>query len=281
MMNTDKWIKRFTLDYQFRLDLNTLTLYHLSIKNLLHYIRKEIDTITKHDIRNWLGHLIEKGYQPSTINTKLAGVKLFFKYCLDEKVISKNPAKDILFSKVEGKLPRYLSMEQLTKLRALLEGRLEERAIVEVLYATGIRMSELAAMKKIDINWSERLILIPKGKRKKGRIVLFTRECAEHLKAYLDSRTDDWPFVFALVTSNGKRSKHARVVDQRFLIYSEQLGFKMTPHTLRHTFAAHLAKKGMSLECIQVLLGHDKFETTRVYARLYDHARKEMYDEWM
>jgi site-specific recombinase XerD len=136
-------------------------------------------------------------------------------------------------------------------------------------------------MKKTEINWSERLILIPNGKRKKGRIVLFTKECAEHLKAYLDSRTDDWPFAFALVTSNGRRSKYARVVDKRFLKYSEQLGFKVTPHTLRHTFAAHLAKKGMPLKCIQDLLGHDKYETTQIYARLYDHARKEMYDEWM
>jgi site-specific recombinase XerD len=280
-MVSDHWVKQFTLDYQFRLDSRTLKGYHLSVIGLLDYTRKAFDAITKRDIRNWLGHLTDNGYQTSTINNKLAGLKLFFNYCREEGVVPQNPAEDIPFSKVEEKLPRYLSMEQLTRLRALLQGRLEERAIIEILYASGIRISELDAMKKTDLNWSERLIVIPQGKRKKGRIVLFTKECAEHLKAYLDSRTDDGPFVFALVTSNGRRSKHARVVDHRFLLYSEQLGFKVTPHTLRHTFAAQLAKKGMPLECIQVLLGHEKFDTTRIYARLYDHARKEMYDEWM
>jgi site-specific recombinase XerD len=280
-MNSDKWVNQFVLDYQFRLDVRTLKLYHHSIQHFLNHSGKAFDTITKRDIRHWLGPLIEKGYQPSTINNKLSGVKLFFRYCWEEGAIPQNPAKDIVYLKEEEKLPRYLSIEQLTRLRTLLEGRLEERAIVEMLYATGIRISELAAMKKKDINWSENLIEIPNGKGKKGRIVLFTKECAEHVKAYLDSRTDDGIFVFALITSNGRRSKQARVVDKRFLLYSEQLGFKLTPHTLRHTFAAHLAKKGMPLECIQVLLGHRKFDTTRIYARLYDHARKEMYEEWM
>jgi site-specific recombinase XerD len=279
-MELEKQLNQFVLEYQVRLKPKTLEKYQVSIKRFFDYSRKALDIITKNDIRNWIEYLIESGYKSSSINEKLSGIKLFFKYCWEEEIISLNPVKDVPYLKVDEKLPCYLSKEQLNLLRGISEG-LEERAIIEVLYATGVRLGELAEMTKEDINWSERLIVIPNGKGRKGRIVLFNSECTEHLKAYLDSRTDNCPFVFALVNSNGRRSKYARLVNSKFLNYSKQLGFKVTPHMLRHTFAAHLAKKGMPLECIQVLLGHDKFETTQVYARLYDHARKEMYNEFM
>jgi site-specific recombinase XerD len=134
-------------------------------------------------------------------------------------------------------------------------------------------------MKKEDIIWLERLIHIPKGKRKKARIVLFTKSCEEYLKAYLESRCDDLPFVF--LNRYGTRPLGIRAIQKKFKAYQYHLGIPMTPHTLRHTFAAHLAIKGMPLECIQTLLGHIDPHQTHLYARLYSEARKLMYDEWM
>lgn len=280
-MESEASIKQFILDNQFRLDPESLKIYQCAVKQLLEHTGKSFDAITKSDIRYWLGHLKEKGYKPWTVWSKLTGLKTFFKYCWEEGLILTNPAEEVPFPHVGEKLPRYLTLEQLNRFRKLLEGRLEERAIIEVLYTTGVRISELCAMKKEDIDWSERIIHIPKGKRKKGRIVLFTRECAEHLRAYLNSRTDDLPYVFLSVKLKD-RPIHPDTVGQWFSkYYSKSLGFKVTPHTLRHTFAAHFAQKGMPLECIQALLGHDNPYQTRYYARLYNHARKEIYDEFM
>lgn len=119
-----------------------------------------------------------------------------------------------------------------------------------------------------------------KRQRKKERIVLFTRECAEYLKMHIKNKSNDSPYVFVSKV-NAPNPYRSQTIDLWFNSYTKLLGFKVTPHTLRHTFAANLARKGMPVEGIQLLLGHDSIHTTRIYAKLYDHARKEKYDEWM
>ena len=120
---------------------------------------------------------------------------------------------------------------------------------------------------------------VRKGKGKIGRIVLFTRSCEEHLKAYLNERKDDLPYVFLNVPGTGPI--HYQFVEKNFRKYKKELGIHVSPHTLRHTFAAHLAMKGMPLVGIQSLLGHASPENTQRYARLFDHERKQVYDDWM
>ncbi|PYF07570.1 tyrosine-type recombinase/integrase [Ureibacillus chungkukjangi] len=278
-MEKEKYIKQFKVDYHFRLTKKTLKGYILAVNQFLDHSNVPLAQISKRDIRNWLKYLMENGYGPSTINGKLAALKTFFKYCWEERIIQKNPAKDILSIKRNETLPRYLEHEQLARLRRLKDVTLKERAIIETLYATGVRISELMVMNKDDINWSERSIMIRKGKGKKERIVLFNQECAHYLKTYLASRTDDLPYVFLNVAETNRI--YDKWIGTQFRSYSEKLGFKVAPHILRHTFAAHLAQKGMQLEGIQMLLGHEKHHTTHSYARLYEHARKELYDEWM
>lgn len=276
---TENVIGSFIRDYSLRLLPKTVDLYQKAVRQLLEHSNKSFDIIKPKDIRNWLNHLNEDGYKSATMKTKLAGLKLFYKYCTEEKFISTNPADPILFPQVEESLPHYLQIEELLRLRQLVENSIQERALIEVLYTTGIRIGELAEIKIEDIDWSERLIHIPKGKRKKGRIVLFTRSCAEYLQAYLETRSDNHPFVFVNTTATGPVCN--RTTQKKFKTYTKKLGINITPHTLRHTFAAHLAIKGMPLDCIQTLLGHDTPNQTQLYARLYNHARKEMYDEFM
>lgn len=281
-MNVEVYLKNFVLDYKFRMGSVTLKAYQGSIKQFINQLDKAVEEVTKNDIRKWLRYLTtEKGYQPSTINNKISALKLFFNYCFEEGLVSQNPAKNIKHLYVKEKPPRYLLNEQLNQLRVFLEGRTQERAIMEVLYTTGARINELLAMEKKDVNWIERSIIIPEGKCKVGRIVLFTLECAEHLKAYLDSRTDNSPALFVVLNTEGTSTNDFNVLEEWFRYYSKRLGFKVTPHTLRHTLAAHLAQKGMPIEGIQALLGHEMYQTTRVYTKLFDHARKEMYDDLM
>ncbi|MGN7175621.1 tyrosine-type recombinase/integrase [Cytobacillus sp. SAFR-174] len=279
-MDTEITIKQFILDNQLRLAPETLKIYQCAVKQLLKHTGKPINSITKSDICYWLSDLNENGYKPKSVYAKVTGVKSFFNYCLEEEFILKNPAEKVPFPRVSETLPYYLNLEQVNQVRHLLNGRLQERAIFEVLYATGVRISELSAMKKEDINWIERIIRIPRGKWKAGRIVLFTRDCSEHLKVYLESRKDDNQYVF-LSPILKDRPIHPNVVGHRFRDYSKKLGFRITPHTLRHTFAAQLAQRGMPLECIQVLLGHEDPQQTRYYARLYGQARKVIYDQYM
>lgn len=278
-MNSELYIQKFMEDHRFQLDKKTIELYKSVVKQFLVYSKKPLEEITRRDIKGWMNHLYKKGYKVCTIYSKIIGVKKFFQYCMEEAFINKDPAKDIALPHIEENIPHYLTLEQLNQLRSHVAGRKEERAIIEVLYSTGMRISEMAAIKKGDIHWEERMISIPNGKGKKERIVLFTRECAEHLRAYLEERQDDLPYVFI----NKRKNQHicVRTVQYKFDDYSEVLQFKLSPHTLRHTFAAHLARKGMKLECIQELLGHEGPQQARLYAKLYDHARKEMYDEWM
>lgn len=277
MMMTDE-IELFGQEYAFRLNHVTLNLYKRFTVELIGHSGKRFDEINTRDIRKWLGDLSTDGLAISTLNTRIAGIKLFYRFCSEEGLVELDPTKSIHLSKVEEKLPYYLTREQLSNLRSTAKG-LRERAVIETLFFTGLRISELVAMKKEDINWLERSIHIPKGKRKKARIVLFSRECGETLKAYLDSRTDDLPFIF--LNSYGTRQASKRTIQFEFKAYGETLGIVLTPHTLRHTFAAQLAIKGMPLACIQILLGHEDQNQTRHYARLYDHARKSIYDEWM
>jgi site-specific recombinase XerD len=279
MLSSNLCIKHFINDYSIRLEKATLEGYVTSIRQLLCFCEKSYDEISTGDIRNWLMHLEENGYKMSTIKTKICGLRLFYQYCCEEKLMANNPVVIIQLPKDEDKLPHYLTHEKITQLRLLCEGNLKQRAIIEVLYTTGIRVTELTNMKLEDINWTERMIHIPKGKGKKERIVLFTKECEEYLKTYIQSRFDKLSFVF--LDRYGTKKINRRSIQAWFESYRVKLGVFLSPHTLRHTFAAHLAMKGMPLAHLQALLGHENPRHTLLYARLHSHAQKQMYDEWM
>jgi site-specific recombinase XerD len=279
MLALDECIKHFIDDYSFKLEKSTLKIYETSIRQLLGFCEKSYIEITTRDIRNWLMQLEENGYKKSTIKKNICGLRLFYQYCFEEEHMAHNPVAKISLPKDEDKLPKYLTHEQMTHLKVLCEGNLKHRAVIELLYTTGIRITELTNMKLDDINWNERMIHIPKGKGKKERIVLFTKECEELLKAYLQTRNDELPLVF--LNHNGTKGIQRRSIQRWLESYRSILGITLSPHTLRHTFAAHLAMKGMPLVHLQRLLGHENSRHTHLYARLHGQAQKQMYDEWM
>ena len=279
-MNVEQLIEQFRLDYEFSLSGPVIQRYQKVVMLLLADTGKKLADITRKDIREWMADWLDQGYSPGTVYNNLSGLRTFFNYCVEEGLLLKNPAKAVRYPKMDEKLPRYLTREQLAQLRMLHEGKILDRTIIEVLYTTGVRVIELVNMKRAAINWNERSILIPGGKGRRERLVFFTRECAEHLKRHLENNAYASPYIF-VSPLNHPKPYSTDTIRQRFEGYSKRIGFKITPHYLRHTFAAHLAQKGMPPEHIQQLLGHSSIDTTRIYARLYDHARKEQYDEWM
>ncbi|QPC47557.1 tyrosine-type recombinase/integrase [Mangrovibacillus cuniculi] len=273
------FIRTFKNSYQARLDEKTLKIYSSSISYFLRYQDSPISTIMPKDIRNWMVHLETKGYQPATIARELFAIKLLFQFCVEEKICVKNPAHSFKPPKIPDNIPYYLDKFQVQKLRNLTEENIMERSIIELLYSSGVRISELVKIQLEDIDWELRTIHIRSGKRKKGRIVVYTAVCAEYLRSYVDNRKDGLPYLY--INSYSTNALHARTIQVWFQGYSQLVDFHVSPHVLRHTFAAHLAEKGMPLIGIQTLLGHVDPRQTETYARLYHHARKEIYDVLM
>lgn len=278
MMN-ESCLQKFTLEYQHRLSKKTLIYYQIAIREFFAYSQTSYHQVVAKDIRKWILELEKKQRVVQTINAKISALKTFYKFCYEDQLMNTNPTTSINLLQIPEQPTYYLQYEQLRQLQQLVEPDLEKRTMVELLYTTGVRVGELTTIREEDINWEERFILIFNGKRKKERIVCFTRTCAEYLQAFLQEQPDESPYVFMNKSKNGPAS--VRTLQHYFKQYAERLGFRLTPHTLRHTFAAHLAQKGMPLVGIQTLLGHEKAEQTQFYARLFNDARKDMYDQWM
>lgn len=277
MGNNREIIQVFLTEHNARFSNETTRSYKISLNQFFSFCNKSYDVIKARDIRTWLSSLEATGLKPKSIHTKLAALKTFYNYCMEESFVKKDPTMNIHSPKRDDSLPYYLTKRQMVLLQEETQVKLRDRAIVEALYATGVRISELLNVHLEDIKWDSRQIWIRKGKGNKERFVVFTHDCAERLKTYLDARKDQSQYLI----SNGRGgSLSYAAVDRLFQGLSKELGFKVSPHTLRHTFAAHLAEKGMPQSFIQELLGHDNINSTRIYTRLMQQERKKLYDRY-
>jgi site-specific recombinase XerD len=263
--------KAFFEDNTARFSPETIRSYKIAIRQFFLFFEKNFSEIKAMDIRAWLASLEEQGLKPRSIHLKLSAIKSFYQYCMEENLVKKNPTLNVLTPKKDDSLPYYLSKRQVALLQELTKKNLRDRAIVETLYTTGVRISELIQIRLDDIKWETRQIWIRKGKGNKERFVLFTYECFERLKSYIEQRKHESTYLFP-----NNRGGHLSFcfVEKRFQEFSKALDFKVVPHTMRHTFAAHLAEKNMPQSYIQELLGHDNINSTRIYTRLMEHARK-------
>lgn len=278
MGKTFEVIKRFFNDYKLRYSNETVRSYWLSLRQFFGYCNIDYDMVKAKDIRNWLAELDKQKLKPSSMQIKLAAIKMFFQYCAEENLIIKNPVKDIGHIKIEDSLPHYLTKKQLAQIMELSIESLRNCAIVHTLYDTGVRISELLNIRIEDIKWDDKQIWIRQGKGNKERFVLFTTQCSERLKAYLASRKKESTYIFCNHSGKPLSRNQMEVI---FRKYSEILGIRVTPHTMRHTFAAHLIEKGMPESYVQELLGHKNIKTTGIYTRLNDQAQKAKYDSYI
>jgi site-specific recombinase XerD len=276
MMNLEMQ-QSFFDDHQTRFSKETVRSYKIALNQFFSFCKLNYDEVKTMHVRLWLKTMREIELKPRTIHLKLSALKSFYRYCVEENKLKKNPTLSVQCPQKEDSLPYYLSKKQIVLLQEFTKKNVRERAIVETLYATGVRISELLQIKLDEVKWDRRQIWIREGKGNKERFVLFTHECAERLKAYIENRKDKSPYLFA----NNRGGHLSRVyVEKRFQEFSKCLGFKVVPHTMRHTFAAHLAAKNMPQSYIQELLGHVNINSTRIYTRLMNHAQKNMYDRY-
>jgi len=240
---------------------------------------------TTADIRRYIMHLASgRNYSAVSIRRKLSSVKALYKYLVYSGVRSDNPATAVPGPSIESKLPHHLNIPEVEKLlRTSIAGRTEPQrlrdlAIMELLYATGIRRAEVASISLNDVDIRSRVILIH-GKGKKQRKVVFNESAQAAIESYLRVRqrsADDALFL----GRGGKRltPKHIWKIF-RDLYKISNIKNLASPHTLRHSFATHLAENGMDLEAIRELLGHASLATTGVYLKMSMAHTRRAYDE--
>lgn len=246
---------------------NTLENYQLVLTVFFLMVRKPPQMITTNDIRMWI-YAYQKGRTISnrTMDKYRSIVARFFSWAFNEGYISSNPAKNVESIKYETKPRVALTQVQLEYLRKACRTQ-RDLAIIEIFYSTGCRVSELAVLKKSDIDWRELTVHLF-GKGRKHRIGFLNAKAEVALKAYLDSRIDDCEYLF-VSCRRPHRELHKDGLEKIIRDISRRAGISVniTPHILRHTTATIALHNGMPIEEISKLLGHESIDTTMIYAK--------------
>ena len=287
----DKLINQFIeyLEYEKGYSKKTIISYEKDLELFNKYLKEnKIENITNIDyntIRKYLSHLHEKKYESSSISRKISTLRSFFKYNLKEKNIKNNPMTLISNPKKEKKLPKYLNYEEMEKLlnsidTSELEG-IRDRLIIELLYSTGIRVSELVNIKIKDIKIKENQINIL-GKGNKERIVLFGEKAKEMIKIYLNAYKEYFKGNilndYLLINKKGKQLTTNKIeLIVKDVLKKSSLKLNISPHTLRHTFATHMLDSGADLKSVQELLGHENLKTTAIYTHISNERLKHVF----
>ena len=273
------------LKYQKNYSDETIHSYSIDIEEFLDYINSECINICEvgYDVvKAWLIHLDEKKNKSTTVSRKISSLRGFYKYLINNKVMNSNPFSLVSLPKKERHLPRFFyyneleEMFQVPKLNTALGQR--DRLLLEMLYATGVRVSELVNIKVSDINGEEIKVL---GKGNKERIVEFGDYAESILELYLNEgykslnvKKSEYLFLNnrgGKLTTRGVRY----ILDN--IINKTTIDKKISPHMLRHTFATHLLNEGCNLLTVQELLGHESLTATSIYTHITNDRLKEVY----
>lgn len=297
----DKLIARFVryLQYERNASPHTIRNYQSDLEQFRVFLSEgdpnapvNLDSIDALRIRGFLAHLFSNEKKKTSIARKLAAVRAFFKFLTRENILSANPSSTVSTPKLDKTLPRIMTEEEmntfLDQVSKAAQSRepaiLRDRAILELLYASGLRVSELVGLDLRAVNFGEGMVLV-RGKGNRERIVPFGSKAKQALTEYLPSREK--------ILMDAKKSSNAvflnmhggrlttRSVDRLVKAYVRTMGpnVKVSPHSLRHAFASHLLTEGADLRAIQEMLGHKSLGTTQKYTQVSIKQLIEVYDK--
>lgn len=256
------------------LSKNTVSSYKNDISSFLSWLnRKQINyqQVSAKNINEFISNMFNSGLKSSSINRKISSIKHFYLFLSKKKIIKYSPANEIETPKQQKYLPISMSEDEVERLLSspnsnrIIEKR--DKAMIEILYATGMRISELVNLKLTDVDFN-RSVLKVFGKGSKERLVPYGEKAAEALDIYLrDRKRSDSKNVF--LSNRGSQITRGAFW-QRIKIYikRENLKSSISPHTLRHAFATHLLNRGADLRSVQILLGHSDLSTTQIYTHI-------------
>lgn len=277
MNNSGKSVKDFVyyLQAERGLSENTVESYKHDVLSFVADTEKDIKNIKKQDVQNYLDRLNGLNLSTATVARKMSSLRMFFLFRIGEGLIDENPMANIESPKMEKRLPKFLSVDEIETLIESVNGdfkySLRDITILELLYGCGLRVSELLNLREEDIFLKEDFIRV-KGKGDKERIVPLGGKAKKSLIKYmtelrpvLNKRKS--PFLF--LTRRGNQLSRMGLW-KRFQEYIVKSGIKkdFTPHALRHSFATHLLERGATLRTVQLLLGHADISTTQIYTHI-------------
>jgi integrase/recombinase XerD len=274
------------------LSKNTLESYGRDVRKFLLFLEegqiKTIQEIKYENILDFLSHFKKQGFSDTTTVRTIVSIKQFFKYLLLEKIIKEDPTSQIRTPKMKKSIPGVISLEDVERVLAspnesTPEG-IRDLAMLEVLYATGIRVSELIWLKLNDVNFEMGFVIVY-GKGSKERIVPIGGQAQEKLRTYMElsrplllkSRDSKELFVTRRAKAMTRQGFWKLIKN-----YALKAGItkQISPHTMRHSFATHLLERGADLRTIQIMLGHSDISTTQIYTHVENERLKEIHKKY-
>ena len=273
----DQTLRSF-LDYlhiEKGLSPNTVKSYQSDLSIFFEWLsgncNSSIENTKSEELELFIKHLFKLGFKSTTINRKISSIKTFYVFLKKQKLIDTIPTEDIIVPKQEKNLPKSISEKEVETLLNSINGssniELRDKAMMELLYATGVRVSELVNIKLNDIDFNRRVIRVI-GKGSKERLVPFGEKAFIALNNYLASREKSITkeiFLSNRGTGITRISFWNRV---KFYLNRCGLSIEISPHTLRHAFATHILNRGADLRSVQMLLGHSDLSTTQIYTHI-------------
>ena len=267
---------------------NTEVSYERDLRKMSEYLTAHgivnVSSISSITLNSYVLYLEKVGRKPATISRSIASMKAFFHYLQKEHLVPMDPAVQLKSPKIEKKLPTILSTEEVTQLLEQPKGdspkELRDKAMLELLYATGIRVSELISLRVSDLNLQKEYVTCTD--LHKERMIPFGDVARDALRRYMqDGRprlieTADCPWLFTNCTGQAmSRQGFWKLIKS----YGKKAGIEaeITPHTLRHSFAAHLVSNGADLKAVQEMLGHSDIATTQIYSQVGQSKIREVY----
>ena len=266
---------------------NTEMSYRRDLNKLGSFLKgKPLDQVSAEDLESYIGGMGEQGFKPATISRNIASIKAFYHYLVKEGAVKEDVATALKSPRIEKKMPEILSTEEVVRLLEQPRGdspkEVRDKAMLELLYATGIRVSELISLLESDVNMTMGYIVCRDAH--KERVIPFGGEARNALTRYIgESRNamvdSDQCRTLFVNCSGGPMSRQG--FWKLIKYYAKKAGIQsdITPHTLRHSFAVHLVENGADLRAVQEMLGHSDISTTQIYANMTHSRIRDVYNK--
>ena len=267
------------------LSKNTLGSYASDLKKFVSFLgerKKVMDSATSPDVVDFIETLRNEGYSASSICRYISSIKAFYRYLLIEDIIDADPSENIQTPKKWEKVPKALSLSEIKELlevKSSGDTLIRDAAMLELLYSSGLRVSELVAIKLGDINFEAGFIRVM-GKGSKERVVPVNTRAVERIRRYMN---DERPMIlkkrqspYLFVTRRGRPMSRQRFW-QTLKSVGKHAGIDLSPHTIRHCFATHLLEGGADLRSVQKMLGHSDISTTQIYTKVTTDRIKKVF----
>lgn len=242
---------------------HTINAYKTDLEQFIDFVYKDIKEVTRHDILNFLKYLKIQNYSPATSNRKLASIKSFYKFLMIEGEVNVNPAELVESAKIEETIPKIVSTEEYENMISIIDN-LEDRALIELLFVTGIRREEIVTLKRNDFSFNPGSLRVF-GKNRKERIIPIIPEIMPNTMLWLEQHDSEWVFPSKINVGEPNTTRWVNKVVRK---WADKAGYPdITPHSFRHSFGTYLYENGADVKAIQEMMGHESIDTTNIYAQ--------------